>query len=679
MVDIITQQKMNNVDRDISDIGKAATQDTEVTSRLGLKFDSIPRVARKGKEQLDAVKNQLQADANNLVALGFYKSYQSEAELLIDTPDIVEMRARADDTRKIWRWVRSSLSGVKPIVGQWIDTGKSDYDLVLDFLSEELKGLLLEKNRIIDEDGNKYLLSILNNISNKILFGVTTKGEATLGDIKLYQDDNQWLLQDGAGRTFVRYKDEQLHIFDYKIDFKSSGIVLLDRTGKALFKLSNKGTLYAAKYLNIPENSKNTISVDYQIGDAGQFKETNVTHELVYGQSLSISTAESIPVQSTKQDYGNLMFKGGVRFRVGDSGFDGSNFAPLIEDTKETPCSGICNGLSVRFNKTFGRRNPPTQKYLGTTTGESGRSVQFLSAAEDGGSSSLFERTIEAVRLAKELCDKNGETYAVGSYNWIQGENDSTTPFYQYIARLRNLKQRLDQNVLSVTGQRFRPAMYIAQTAAHRRYNQKFFNASLAQLRLSNQYEDMVLAVPIYQLPHGTDNLHLSGLGAWLMGQYIARASFHTRYLGEKWKPLQPSWVKWESLQIIVGGWNPKGTTLVLDDALCALVENYGFDLFDSNDVLLDIISTVELIDSTTIKLTLKSEAPLDARLCLARGRDNMNGTAMGGPITGARSNVRDDHGEYDQVINPFDSKTYKLHNASVMWQYDRQNGFNSI
>ena len=72
--------------------------------------------------------NQFQAQANEVIAQGFYKGFATEALLLAAKPTVSEMRARADNTRKIWRWNRTSGEGVVPVTGTWTDTGLSDVD-----------------------------------------------------------------------------------------------------------------------------------------------------------------------------------------------------------------------------------------------------------------------------------------------------------------------------------------------------------------------------------------------------------------------------------------------------------------------------------------------------------------------------------------------------------------------
>lgn len=83
--------------------------------------------------------NQFQAQADEVIAQGFYTGYATETALKASLPAVSEMRARADDTRKIWRWNRTSAVGVTPITGTWIDTGLSDLDQSKDYTDQKTK------------------------------------------------------------------------------------------------------------------------------------------------------------------------------------------------------------------------------------------------------------------------------------------------------------------------------------------------------------------------------------------------------------------------------------------------------------------------------------------------------------------------------------------------------------
>src|SRR5690606_2237740 len=114
----------------------------------------------------------LQQKADQVVAQGFYQGYATEALLLAAKPAMAEMRARADDTRKIYRWNRTSAEGVTPITGTWVDTGLSDKDLAA--VDATTKANTAEKNAIQFADKKINQLFILdfhseNNFSSVVI------------------------------------------------------------------------------------------------------------------------------------------------------------------------------------------------------------------------------------------------------------------------------------------------------------------------------------------------------------------------------------------------------------------------------------------------------------------------------------------------------------------------------
>ena len=89
--------------------------------------------------------NQFQAKADDVIAKGFYTGYATETALKASLPTVSEMRARADDTRKIWRWNRTSAEGVTPVTGTWTDTGLSDLDQAISYSDQKIKTISIYK------------------------------------------------------------------------------------------------------------------------------------------------------------------------------------------------------------------------------------------------------------------------------------------------------------------------------------------------------------------------------------------------------------------------------------------------------------------------------------------------------------------------------------------------------
>lgn len=115
-----------------------ALQDIE-----GLKVDIGAEV-----ENVNTTLDQFQAKADDVIAKGFYTGYATETALKASLPAVSETRARADDTRKIWRWTRTSAEGVTPVTGTWTDTGPSEVDKALEGFIEEAERIGITQQQL---------------------------------------------------------------------------------------------------------------------------------------------------------------------------------------------------------------------------------------------------------------------------------------------------------------------------------------------------------------------------------------------------------------------------------------------------------------------------------------------------------------------------------------------------
>ncbi len=156
----VTREKLINADIDVDNLGKAANELGTVNPRYGNPYKTAPQVIQ-----------DLQQKADQVVAQGFYKGYTTEALLLADKPAVAEMRARADDTRKIYRWTRTSAEGVTPVAGTWTDTGLSDLDRSMNYTSEraeELKNFVARKLYVSLDDDLHQFADVEGNIVARI-------------------------------------------------------------------------------------------------------------------------------------------------------------------------------------------------------------------------------------------------------------------------------------------------------------------------------------------------------------------------------------------------------------------------------------------------------------------------------------------------------------------------------
>jgi len=162
-----------------------ALQDIE-----GLKVDIGAEV-----ENVNTALDQFQTQADEVIAQGFYKGFATETALKASLPTVSEMRARADDTRKIWRWNRTSAVGVTPITGTWIDTGLSDLDQSKNYTDTRINFVdLPETNQFVKElhvtgwngTNELYLMSFNGNDNGKVTIRFKDK-TANLDAIYTYQ------------------------------------------------------------------------------------------------------------------------------------------------------------------------------------------------------------------------------------------------------------------------------------------------------------------------------------------------------------------------------------------------------------------------------------------------------------------------------------------------------------
>lgn len=500
--------------------------------------------------------------------------------------------------------------------------------------------------------------------------GLTVDGSLDFGGGRLVTATQQGMeFSDPYGFLLARFGAQESMIAGLVLQpSANAGIEIVDRQGFLLSRFDGSTPVASSTVVNTS-------------ADLNQQQQTARMHVIGYGQSLS-KGVHSVPAISTTQPYGNLMPASGLMILPGEAGYNASSFVPLVEtdatsngsEVGESPVSALLNGV-VRRAVADGE-SPTDWVFVGSATGYGGRSVEALSPGGDTGN---FEKTVQLVRDCKVTTAGEQKSYSVWAYTWDQGENNygaaaPTKSPYKYMQLQLNIFDEMTRQLVGVTEQKFRPFLFTYQCAAHRKYSKDFNGIALAQWRASRQRPDVVLAVPVYIMPvYSVDNLHLTNEGSWLLGEYRSRAMYETMVRREhKWRPLEPVSVDWKADHIDVKFHVPSGE-LVLDNALCAAAVNSGFDVREANVVVTNIISSVTVFSSDTVRIALSRSASADAVLSYARGR-NGDPTASG-PTRGPRGNLRDTHGLFDTVVSPL-GNTFALHNPCVMFQYDRRTGF---
>lgn len=141
MPGVIDQSK---VERDIDDIRKTVNEDTVVSPRSGLNYESLPMLVRKVSEN------------------GMFKPFETEAELLAYNPEVEPTAAKALDTKKVWVWKN----------GAWSNTGLSELDLAKDYAVSATKGVnICDLSKILYDHYVNYENGQIGPISGFVVAG----------------------------------------------------------------------------------------------------------------------------------------------------------------------------------------------------------------------------------------------------------------------------------------------------------------------------------------------------------------------------------------------------------------------------------------------------------------------------------------------------------------------------
>lgn len=448
----------------------------------------------------------------------------------------------------------------------------------------------------------------------------------------------------------------------YTDDIPNIEFAIIDDNGNAALIIDDKGDLInpvitklREEVLELQQNSGGAINTAETLTQP----KTDLMHIFSYGQSLSRGT-RATPAISTTQPYSNLTFAGGVLPKTGDH----STFKPLVEEVfgveGETPTSGMLNNfVKAQVDKGDLATN---WKMIGTAPGQEGRTIAELKKG-----TANYTGLIAQVQSAYNIAQTRNETYSVWNMAWTQGENDyagAGTSQAIYLAELLKLRDDFELDVKAITKQALKPTIVMYQTAGHRHsyYLKDTMFVALAQLQAANENADIIMACPIYNLPHYGDNLHLTADSSYQLGRYYAKALNYSLFKGDKWQPLQPTNVFWQG-KIIDIEFNKSG--LVIDTAIVTATHNMGFDL-RSGTTLLNTITSVTVTDSNRVRLVLSAAPATGTILSYSRGRVGDSPTA--GPITGARGNLRDNAGDTDNYTDSKGVMRY-MHNWCAMFE----------
>ncbi|MDR0413103.1 MAG: T9SS type A sorting domain-containing protein [Dysgonamonadaceae bacterium] len=308
-------------------------------------------------------------------------------------------------------------------------------------------------------------------------------------------------------------------------------------------------------------------------------------HFIIYGQSLSVGQESFYPV-STGNVPGNYMIGKQMWINYGNTGLNELN--PLVASrqisyplTCENPLIATVNHLRLRQNQD----SPETDnRFIATSCGTGAQPIANLSK---GSERRLYENDfLTTIKQAKKITAKTGSTISCPAIYWMQGENDYNStklPKDEYKAALIQLKNDMQADIQELYNQMEKPVFFTYQTGGGWTNGNRELLIGMAQLEASNEYDDVICVGPVYQLSYS--NNHLCSNGSRWYGEYMAKAYYKTRILGETFKPLQPEALYRDAQdpKKIRIEYHVPQPPLVFDTQILEKQTNYGFSIYLNN------------------------------------------------------------------------------------------------
>ena len=423
-------------------------------------------------------------------------------------------------------------------------------------------------------------------------------------------------------------------------------------------------------------------------------------HFIAYGQSLS-NGQEGWPALSKSARHGNVMIGDATRPLQGFSTtFDpvggSAQFKPLVaavqsisngsimtaeqvsalapgaQNYGEDPLVGMLNFAKLQHNQRSMVANDTSRTFLASACGASGLTIEYLSK---GATPDLYQRIVGAATAAKAVANAEGKSYGVAAITWLQGESnyardEGTKAGYK--ALLATLYNNIITDLKNISGQSETPLFLSYQTGASYSSDVHGLAIGMAQLELSEERNNWVLATPVY--PYTDKAGHLDANGYRWVGKQFAKVWHRVVELGQDWKPLSPLKIIRSGKDVLIGFHVPCpplvfGKPYVLNTATD--YANKGFEVLVGDIPV--AIAKVEIVADCVVRIVLATE-PTGALEVRYAGRAAHNGN---GCLRDSDPTVADDNYEYAAGTGQYESanipglvgKPYPLHNWCVAFQ----------
>lgn len=426
------------------------------------------------------------------------------------------------------------------------------------------------------------------------------------------------------------------------IKYNGVQILKIDQNGRLIVNnLQINASRNTDAYSVLDESGNIAFGIDSS-GKAIKDKEAfgiqaDITHFIMYGQSLSLGGLATPAISTTNRFNNTLMFSTGAVTWEGKA-TEGemvkyASLIPLVEGTQETPASGFAE----QFVELITAENAiPTTDYavLMSCPGSSNTTLANLSKGTDN-----YTHLLKDIQYGLLRAIEQNKTYDVGAILFNQGEADATNSV-AYKTLLQKMQKDLSDDISIILGRKKNVRIIIYQTASFNAYNTGMVGKPIVayeQYDISHASKYITMSQAMYDKNYGPDNVHLTASSSKANGAYHAiTAKRITVDANTNYNSISLQNVLKSGNTIELHFFAPK-LPLVLDTINVTNPGNYGFRVFSASGTEKTILSVI-LIRGNTIKITLNSTVVAGDYVTYAA-----NGTyPNSGPINGTRGNLRD-------------------------------------
>lgn len=368
---------------------------------------------------------------------------------------------------------------------------------------------------------------------------------------------------------------------------------------------------------------------------------TSILHYIIYGQSLAYGTSGT-PIQTSQpvRPGRAAMFNVGPRINGGEDAAaktpdeNRRSLVDLKEINAETPSSGLAAMLTAVGALAANEGILASVHARGSTV--------YLDLKKGTGP---YANILSASRRARVIAELNGLDYDVRYVSWIHGETDRDKSEAVYKGYLVELQADLTADLNAISGKSGDVILVCDQTSSWTASGQTTSEVPFAQLAAALESGGKILCVgPKYPFDHRSDDgIHLPGPSSRRLGCYHGRAVREHR-AGRGWRPLRCAGVTRTGATIRLTMDIPT-PPLVIDTAAVSNPGNYGITWSQVGGTTRTISNVA--VSGSEIVVTLTGDPGAMTSGTIGIAAVGVAG-ALGGPMSGARSNFRDSSTELD-------------------------------